>query len=240
MTDLLNRLVELEADIHYKTVPLDGERAFGYESGRIPILLSAPHAAAHLRNGALKQEDDYTAALARLVAGMTGAHALYLRYRSDSDANFDRDVPYKQFLQAVIRRNRIRFVLDLHGAAAYRDFGLALGTLHGESCPDERPLILAVLKRYGFHQDAPWLSRLDLDDTFPALGSDSQETITRFVSQRLRVPAAQLELNAYLRVVRRQPDASERDPFHGDPDAIQQTVAMLATLVRELVRFRRH
>lgn len=240
MTDLLARLVELEKDIHYKTRPRDGRRDFGYALGRLPILISAPHGAAHWRNGTLKNEDDFTAGLARLTAEITGAHALYLRYCSDQDANFDPDTPYKRFLREVIRRNRIRFVLDLHGAAAFRDFGLALGTLNGESCPNERSLILAVLQRFGFQEDAPWLSRLDLDDTFTAAGLERQETITRFVSQRLRVPAAQLEINAYLRVVRRHPDASERDPFLGDEAGIERIIHMLAALVRELVRYRRH
>ncbi len=240
MTDLLKRLVELEADIHYKTAPPDDEPEFAHDFGRRPIVISAPHGAAHLRSGVLKQEDDYTAALVRMVAEMTGAHALYLRYRSGTDANFHTGVPYKQYLQKIITRYRIRFVLDLHGAAAYRDFGLALGTLYGRSCPNERPLILSVMKRFGFQEDASWLSRLDLDDTFSASGIDNQETITSFVSQKLHVPAAQIELNAYLRVVRRQPDATERDPFQGDPAAIEQTVKMLATLVNEIIRFRKH
>jgi hypothetical protein len=96
-----------------------------------------------------------------------------------------------------------------------------------------------VLKDFGFQEDAFWLSRLDVDDTFTAVGIENQETITRFVSQELHIPAAQLELNAYLRVVRRHPDASERNPFHGDLAGIERTVAMLVTLVRELVRFRR-
>lgn len=239
MSDLLDRLVELEEDIYYKTAPPQGEREFGYVFGRLPILISAPHGAAHLRNGKLKQEDDYSAGLARLAARMTGAHAMYMRYRSSADPNFYTGVPYKAFMREVVRRNRIRFVLDLHGAAAYRDFGLALGTLNGASCPDERHLILSVLRKYGFQQDGPWLSRLDLDDTFTAVGVGEQETITRFASQRLHVPAAQLEINAYLRVVRRQPDASERDPFKGDPAGIERTINLLAALVRALVRFRK-
>lgn len=238
MDDLLDRLVELEADIHYKTSPPAGEREFGYAFGRLPILLSAPHGAAHQRNGRLKAEDDFTAGMVRLVAEQTGAHALYLRYRSSTDANFDAGAPFKQFLAGVIRRNRIRFVLDVHGAAAYRDFGLALGTLNGTSCPREYRLILSVLQRFGIQENGPWLRRLDLDETFPAVGGEGQETITRFVSQRLRVPAAQFEINAYLRVPRRQPDASERDPFRGDPAGIERMLAMLAALVQALVRFR--
>ena len=239
MPDLLARLAELEADLHYKTPPPAGERDFGYAFGRLPILLSAPHGAAHQRNGRLKAEDDFTAGMVRLVAEQTGAHALYLRSRSSVDANFDGGVPYKQFLAGIVRRYRIRFVLDVHGAAAYRDFGLALGTLNGASCPHERALILSVLDQYGIREDAPWLRRLDLDDTFSGMGGAGQETITRFVSQRLRVPAAQLEINAHLRVPRRQPDASERDPFQGDPAGIERTLKILAALVRALVRFRK-
>ena len=177
--------------------------------------------------------------MVRLVAEQTGAHVLYLRFQSSVDANFDTSVPYKQFLAGIVRRYRIRFVIDVHGAAAYRDFGLALGTLNSASCPHERALILSVLGQHGVREGGPWLRRLDLDDTFSAVGVAGQETITRFVSQRLHVPAAQLEINAHLRVPRRQPDASERDPFRGDPAGIKRTLEMLAALVRALVRFRK-
>ncbi|MEN4010800.1 MAG: hypothetical protein AB1453_07015 [Chloroflexota bacterium] len=235
MMDWLAQLAALEAQVEYKTPPLNGQREFRYQVGRIPVLISAPHGAAHTRNGRLKEEDDFTAGLARLCGKMSGAHVLFAWRKSDTDPNYYPDVPYKQALREIVRRCGITFVLDVHGCAAYRDFGIALGTLHGASLPVERRRqILMILRRFGFRPGGGWLSRVDLDVTFSAGNGSRQETITRFVSQRLGVAAAQIELNSHLRVARRLPQASEREPFEGDPRLVERSIHLLAALAREL------
>ena len=230
----LTRLEEMESEIEYRLPPGVGQMAFRYTSGQVPVLLSAPHGAAHMRNGRLKEEDDYTSGLVRLTAEVTGAHALYAWRKSNSDPNYDPVSPYKKALRRIVRRKGIGFVIDVHGCAAYREFGLGVGTMRGQSCPHHRTLILRALNRLGFREGGPWLSRLDIDDTFTASGGSRQETITRFCWQKLQVPAIQLEFNSYLRVVRRLPEASERDPFQGDPAHIQRAIRALITLVRVL------
>ncbi len=95
---VLERLVALEEDVTYREPPADGGPPFRYQSGRLPILLSAPHGAAHRRDGRLKREDEYTAAFARLVAERAGAHVLYAFAQSESDPNYDRESPYKAAL----------------------------------------------------------------------------------------------------------------------------------------------
>ena len=117
----LERLVALEADVRYQELPSEDEVAFGYVRGQMPILLSAPHGAVHTRRGQLKEEDEYTAGMAFLVAELTGAHALYARRRSNTDPNWYAAVPYKRRLEQVVRKAGIRFVLDLHAAAATRE-----------------------------------------------------------------------------------------------------------------------
>ncbi|HQL38195.1 MAG TPA: hypothetical protein PKV95_01850 [Anaerolineaceae bacterium] len=236
MTDWLDRLVELETEINYRTPPPPGEPEFYHRTGRRPLLISAPHGAAHTRAGRIKDEEDYTAGMAFLLAELTGAHALAAVALSSTDPNWAANAPYKFRLAELVHRHRIRFVLDLHGAAAYRDFGIAIGTLHGRSCPPG--VILQVLHGHGFGEEATWLSRLDVDETFPGTGADGQETITRFCAETLHVKAAQLEVNAYLRVVRRRPLAAERNPFDGEPEHIRRTVAALADLVEQLIRTR--
>ncbi|WP_299029334.1 hypothetical protein [uncultured Thermanaerothrix sp.] len=230
----LERLVALESEVSYKTPPAPGERYFRYQPGRLPILLSAPHGAAHMREGQLKEEEDYTAALVRLVAELSDAHALYTYRLADPDPGFYPETPYKRALRYIVHRHRIRFVIDLHGCAAYRDFGLALGTLHGQSCPSERRRILSLLYQFGFRPSGPWLSVVDVDRTFTANGRLGQETITRFVWQRLGVPAAQFELHPHLRVVRRLGEASEREPYQAQPDQIKRAVAFFLALVTTL------
>ncbi|HNT55823.1 MAG TPA: hypothetical protein PKG95_13990 [Anaerolineaceae bacterium] len=237
MSETLARLLELEAGVHYKTPAPEGQPDFCYHPGRAPVLISAPHGAAHTRRGRVKDEEDFTTALAMLLAERTGAHAICACWQSDTDTNYVSDTPYKQALAAAVQRWRIRFVLDLHGAAFHHEFGLALGTLNGASCPVD--WLLVPLARFGFGCDGSWLSRLDVDQTFTGLGRSDQETITRFAREQLHLPAAQIEINALLRVVRRQAAASEREPFAGPPEEIERCVDGLTALVDSLIRRRR-
>jgi hypothetical protein len=246
--DLLSRLIALEADVRYREPARDGESEIGYAPGRVPVLLSAPHAAIHTRLRQPKEEDEFTGGLARLVAERTGAHALYARRRSDTDPNWYRDVPYKRRLAAIVAQAGIRFVLDLHAASPHRDFGVALGTLRGRSCPPGGPVagaatarttgaatradIVATFEGAGFGREAQGVDRLDVDRTFTACGLDGQETVTRYVWERLGVPAAQIELHTCLRVAERRPDATSTQPYRGDPQRIARVVRALVDLVR--------
>lgn len=233
---MLNRLVELEAEIAYQQPPEPGEMEFRYRKGRIPFLLSAPHGAQHTRNGRPKDEDEYTAAFARFIAEETGAHVLYAYRKSGTDPNYYPDVPYKQTLKQIALAERIALVLDLHGASPKRPFGLALGTIRGSSCPEYRPLILDSLHQSGFVETATGLDRLDVDQAFPAAGLHGVETVTRYAWQRLGVQAAQIEINAHLRIVERKPDAASPEVFRGNVEGILKTLRALLHLIHALTR----
>lgn len=232
MPELIARLQALEAEICYLDPPPDGRPEFTYLAGRVPVLLSAPHGAAHTRNGRLKNPDEFTAGFARLVAERTGAHVLYTHHRSPTDPNFYRHAPYKTCLSRLARTVEIQFVFDIHGASPRRNFGIALGTMYGRACsPGLRNLIIRTLAAYGFKAAGPnlhRLDRLDVDDAFP--GGVRQHTVTRFVSQNLNIPAAQIELNAYLRTFQPAPDARGR-AFTGDWQRIHRTVDAFVALV---------
>ena len=234
MPSLIDHLVQLESEILYQLPPSTGKLEFNYIPGSTPLLLSAPHGAVHTRNGKLKVEDEYSAAFARFVAEMTGAHVLYACRKSGTDPNWYPDVPYKKALKQIVETARIGFVLDLHGSSARREFGLALGTMSGASCPAQRGLILETLEKSGFAVENYGLNRLDLDHTFTGAGGEKQETITRFTWQKLKVAAAQLEVNAHLRVAFRKPDASLPKPFAGNPERIKNAVLAIQELVRAL------
>ncbi|MCK4963221.1 MAG: hypothetical protein KAS19_12070 [Anaerolineales bacterium] len=235
MIDLLRRLTELEADVRYQEFAKEGDRGFAYVPSGIPVLLSAPHGAVHTRLGNLKQEDEYTTGFARLIAEKTNAHLIYTRRKLDTDPNWNPDVPYKRLLRQVIEKEAIRFVLDIHGCAEHRDFGIALGTMNGESCPQRREVIIRVFEAHGFFQNAenPHC-RFDVDRRFTAVGLEGQETITRFVWESLGVPAAQFEIHPSLRIVERRSDATEPQPFHGVPEMIEAVTQAFIDLVHVL------
>lgn len=232
MFDTITRLKELEADVRYQEPPSPTEPEWGYTPGRLPILLSAPHAAAHVRAGKPKEEDEFTAGLARLIAERSGAHVLYARRKSLKDPNWHLDAPYKAFLSEVVQQAGIRFVLDIHGAVSHTDFGVALGTNHCRSCSQELlDVMVQTLGRYGLTPEAEGLNRLDIDHAFPSTGSGS---ITRFVSEQLHVPASQIEINAHLRIPERRNDATKPQPFRAAPERIENTVQAFVALVASL------
>ncbi len=234
MHSMLKRLVALESETGYQTDPAPGEDSFLFIPGSLPILLSAPHGAAHWRAARFKEEDEYTSGLARLVAKITGAHVICAHRRSSSDPNVDSDAPYKTALKEIVRLHRPRIMLDIHGCKPENGFGIALGTMKGASCPSHRPVILQILYERGFSESHSDLTGLDVDKKYPAMGDHAREPVTRFAWEKLGLPAAQLEVNAHLRVVQRLPGASTSGSFSGDPQGILHMIATLTALVKAL------
>jgi hypothetical protein len=234
--DLLSHLVELEGDVAYRVPPSASQPEFSYIEGILPVLLSAPHGAAHYREGKIKEEDEFTAGLARLVAELSGAQALYTRRQSGWDASYYETVPYKLKIAELAASRRIRFVVDLHGAKPKSPFAIAIGTLIGQSCPAQRPLILSTLARYGFttRPGPPFDDFVDVDNLYTASRNSHQETVTAYVYRELGIPAMQLELNAHIRILRHLPGCSKPGPFHGDPQRIERLIRALVALAKAL------
>lgn len=232
--DIISLLIELEKDVRYQDFSSETEPEFLYETGKIPILISAPHGAVHTRNGD-KEEDEYTAGIARLIGRKTAAHVLYARRKSRTDPNINPDAPYKVTLQQIVHENMIRFVIDLHGAKSNSDFGVAIGTMHGKSCSaDDKLLIVNIFRKHAITEEGMSLARLDIDDSFPAEGNNGRETITKYC-HRIAIPAAQFEINAHLRIPIRREDATNHDiPFSGKPELIINLVESLSALVSSL------
>ncbi len=227
----MQQLVELESDVRYRIPPGPGEAEFRYEAGRIPVLLSAPHGAAHTRNDRMKEEDGFTAGFARLIAKLTGAHVLYARRQSATDPNYHTGAAYKTFLEEIVRRQGIRFVMDIHGAGPRHGFGIALGTMSGRSCPEQYTRILDTLIRHGFTPEGKRLERLDLDQLFTGAGGRRQETVTRYCHEVIGVAAAQFELNPHLRIVHLRSSDIYPEPFSGDQEMIFKAVETFVDLV---------
>jgi hypothetical protein len=232
--NIIPQLVELEQDVRYQDFSSETESEFLYETGKIPILISAPHGAVHTRNGD-KEEDEYTAGIARLIGHKTAAHVLYARRKSRTDPNANLDAPYKALLHQIVRENAIRFVMDLHGANSNSDFGVAVGTMHGKSCSvSDKLLIINTFRKYSIIEEGELLSRLDVDTKFAAEGNNGREPITKFCN-RIAVPAAQFEINAHLRIPIRREDATNHDiPFAGNPKLIANLIGSLIDIVTSL------
>ena len=225
--------------VRYHASPPEGQAAFVVVTGRRPVVVSAPHGASHSRRNHRKQHEEDTPAMAHWLAARTGAHAIYTTHAIQPDPHADQDAgAYKAALAALLETHPVKLVLDLHGARGSRDFAVALGTINGVSCPTYENLILDALRAHGFQlaETAPSLDRVALNHP-RYTGGVHRQTVTRFVWEVCGVEAAQLEINAWLRVVQRLEGATdyrEAPRFRGDPARILRLLDALASLVTAL------
>ena len=203
------------------------------------MLVSAPHGAAHWRNGRFKKEDGFTSAIARFVAQQTGAHVLYTLHQSQDDPNWNKVSPYKSRLAQLVKQHRLRFVLDIHGMSNRHKFGLAVGTINGRSCPTLQPLILSIIHQHGFtaisEQATKRLLRLHADryvlNHSRFAGGSVSHTVTRFVTEKTNAEAAQIEICSSLRVIH---EKSKFGIFKGNMDGIKTAVSTLIAIINQI------
>lgn len=240
MNPLLNALCDAECQIvAYDQAAPHGKSAVAVLKGIRPLLLSAPHSTRHWRDGDWKQEEEYTAALGYLLHQETGAHFIYGRYLLDPDPHADNDLgEYKRALDEMLHAVPITLVIDLHGARGDRDFAIALGTIQGETFADHEARLLSCFVRHGFNADPD--SSLDRIVINPPryTGGVRQPTITRYMWRRHHVPSVQVELSAWVRVVRRLANASNArngtaPHFRGDGERILRVFHALRDFILE-------
>ncbi len=195
----MKSLPEEIKNIEFAVIRCDEESPdyYRYIEGRIPILISAPHGAKHYRRwggeGYWKKEDAYTSSLAIKLGQLTGAHVMYVKYKTGEDPNRDIHCAYKDFMRKVVQEHGIKFVLDLHGACGSQPFKVDVGTVSDvpreSSCPTFRPIIQKAF--LGFEEPV-------FNKHFGAAGCG---TVTSFVKNDLGIEAAQFEINARYRIV---------------------------------------
>jgi len=171
-----------------------------YLRGSIPVLVTAPHATAHVRMGKLKRQEFYTGALAVLLHSVTGCHALYTDRLSQVDPNHSDESPFKEKIYEIARKFGIELLIDLHGTGSERPGDVFPGIGRNKEFLNGRPDFYSGLEQSAASNGVS----LGSTDVFPAA---RQLTVTRFSATRLGIPSMQLEINQSLR----QPESSPAD-----------------------------
>jgi len=176
----------------YKEHPGEDSDGIHYIRGHIPVLVTAPHATAHVRMGKLKRQEFYTGALAVLLHSLTGCHALYTGRLSSLDPNYTDESPFKAKLSEIAGRCGLEFQIDIHGTGSERPRDVFPGVGMNSEFLNGRSESLFELSQAA-QSNGISLGSLDV---FPAA---KQMTVTRFSATRLGVPSMQLEINRDLR-----------------------------------------
>ena len=204
--------------------------AYELTTGRVPVLVSAPHAVTHIRDGKVKPSEDFTGAIALAVARAAECHALVATRTGEGDPNWDpiEKSEYKQALCRHVAEQGIALVLDLHGMVAASDALAAVGSADGATlmahgatlttgtgAPNGRidgridgrieQHIEQRLDERAFdilqRKLAPWCEKHGK----PVLlngryGARGKDTVARTVARECRVSALQIEIATQLRV----------------------------------------
>ncbi|HEX3036386.1 MAG TPA: gamma-glutamylcyclotransferase family protein [Thermodesulfobacteriota bacterium] len=184
----------------YREYSPPDSRGLIFLRGEIPILITAPHATRHVRMGIFKFQEEYTGALSIILHVLTGSHALYTHWASNTDPNYYDDAPFKRKLQKVVKKFGIKFVLDLHGTR--RDWKEDIYPGIG----DDREFLLGNSSYLHELEKSAKFNKLTLGglNVFPA---SRQMTVTKFVARNLGIPAMQIEINERLRHPESNPSA---------------------------------
>lgn len=167
---------------------VSNSNSFSYKQGSIPIILSSGHCVNQTRLGKLKVADTYTGSLINILHDLTDCHIIYKLKNDGVDVNFDNieeDGGYKKFLSNVIKDNNIKLLIDVHGAAKWREFGLEIGSSNGYTLSQEKlDLIIDHFKNYDIDIIA--------NTVFPAT---FENTVTKSIKNLTNIETFQLEIN---------------------------------------------
>ncbi len=173
----------------------NGKKSFEIVEGKIPIIISAPHCVNQTREGKIKGSEGETGAIAQYVAEKTKCYAIYKTYNNNDDANYDiKNNPYKEAILELAKENKIKILLDLHGAAYKNKFDIELGTAKGKNIEGKEYLVEELKQNL----ENNGINNITIDSKFMAI---SEHTISRSISKKAKIPCIQLEINGRYRYI---------------------------------------
>ncbi len=193
-----------------------GRHDFEVLEGKIPVMISAPHAVNHCRDGRIKYADKLTGGIAIFLHKVTGCYVIFSARTGNYDPNYtpnpNGENLYQSYLTEYVKNKHIEVLIDLHGAQEERDFAVEIGTAPALD-EDGRPIqyghpslngrdYIADLVTYmfeytlrGVHQPAE-KKKVAVNQVFCA---SDQNTVTKYVSENSETACIQLEVNSIYR-----------------------------------------
>jgi hypothetical protein len=210
----IERLMQIEASIHYSELPPPNREPFVVINRQSPIIISAPHGAITFRNNAKEkwhEEDEYTAGMALLISQKCNTSVIATIWRTEeSDPNeypFEQSL-YKQEMRQLIEQTKGRWIIDLHGASAKNEnlaekqwVDLGLGNKQ-DYLPDEvKQKFVAIIEQYLGEGVIDRKGKKGIQASDP-------NRIAAFVHTIPLVSSVQIEMKPLVRIPSRRIDAS--------------------------------
>jgi len=177
----------------YEQLPHSGEPDYQFLGGELPVLVIAPHATAHFREGDFHDPDAFTGSMAAALHRLARCHTLMSYYCCVADPCLHLETPMRRALADIARAGQVGMVLILLGGPGRGSPGLN-AEVQG---PDA-----AVC------EDLSSRLRLKLAPLEPVGSEDSRRVagpLCRFIAGELGLPVVILRMHRRYRMPRLQP-----------------------------------
>ena len=174
-------------------------KGFEIINGAGQVMISAPHCVAHIREGREKTAEAETKEILLKLCSKTGCYGIYKTYDSKNislniDPNYY-DSDYKRYLVEFIKKNKIRYLLDLHQMLPQKNGvtrkDICLGTGGDNHCNIKGDLHLLELVQNTFIDNNFTVAINDYN-----LGATMSRTICQTVARECGIKCLQIEINS--------------------------------------------
>lgn len=169
----------------------ENEKSFELLEGEKNIIFSCPHAVSQTREGEMKLADINTGPLGMALHSL-GYSVLLKTNNCNDDANYDKKSKYKEYLKNYIKKNNIKYLIDLHGMSKKRNVLVSLGTSFGQNSNSSFELTNQFIKIANKKNINVEGIRID----FPF--SASTRTVSSYIRRKNKIETLQVEVNSQI------------------------------------------
>lgn len=163
--------------------------------GNNNILVSAPHAYKHTRNGEMKTNEYNTSNIVKILKYFTNVHIIYTDKATNEDPNFDVKNEYKNVVINYIKENNIKYFIDIHGFFDSKT-DLIIGMNNKKNINNDCNLLENIYNI--FYYD--FSTKILVDKKYKA----SKNALSKCVNEKTGVFALQFEINKNFRKMKRR------------------------------------
>ena len=174
------------SNIRKDTLKTYGENDHIFQQTNSSVLISAPHGVPQTRLGRLKVAEIGSISMATIFAQNTNSNLLIKTKNNHDDANYDTDCEYRKTLAEIIKKQNIKYLIDIHGLAKFRTCDINLGSNFEQNIKQNPKLFFSLknaLESAGFS--------VSIDEPFCA----GPQTIAGFFAKNFNIWTIQMEIN---------------------------------------------